>query len=299
MKKITHCRVCNGTEFKTGYKGKIRSGGVNSDFIDGFTILQCNKCDFTFIDQIPTDLSEFYESEKYRSQFDYQFDVKSMQKKYDHEQTFRIEKIGCENIRGKTLIDIGAGPGLFADAASSLAAEIIVVEPAKHYHNYYHDRGYQAFSYAEEVLAANIKADMVISNDTIEHVDNPSQFIKTTYELLKPDGIFYLSMPNNLDIVRLLFPKEYEPFFYQVAHLNYFCKKSVEILFRTHWKGTFEIGFMHKYPNLENLLNWAHLGIPGTLKTKNVFDSHFKSLYKNEIERLGIASHLFIKATKS
>lgn len=295
--KNERCRLCEGYEFSTVYEGQIRSGDVGSDFVPGYKVLKCNDCGFVVLDQIVENIQEFYETEEYRARFDTQTDIAYMQKKFDPDQNRRIHRIGIENMRNRTVADFGAGPGIFIDAIQSVAGRTIVVEPSSRYREYLSGRGHICFPYAEELLNSGEKVDVAVSFDTIEHIVDVRSFMKNMYDSLVPGGLLVLSMPNNDDIIRQLCKEAYEPFYYQISHVNYFDRHSTERLLKMTGFIDIEMEFLHKY-NIGNLLQWYKSGKPGNVDTGLVFDRAFKEHYAAEIERLGIASHIFVRARK-
>lgn len=292
------CRLCESRSHKIIYDGPIRSGGIGSGFVDGYKISQCQDCDLVSLTPLPDNLAEFYESEQYRQQFFEEIDVESMQKRYDVEQNARLSRIGIQTARGKVIADFGAGPGLFLDAIQGVAKKTIAVEPSRLYQKYFQARGHGFYSYAQELLDAGQKLDVAVCFDTIEHILDLKDFVGQIYEALKDDGIFYLSMPNYDDIVRLLCPHSFEPFFFQISHLNYFTGKSASLLLEKAGFEDVSTDYLHKY-NVNNLLQWVRDGKPGAFNTGSTFDDHFQNVYVEEIERLGNASHIFITARKS
>ncbi len=291
------CRLCDAKSQQVIYEGPIRSGGVGSGFVDGYKICKCQDCGLVSLAPLPDNLAEFYESEQYRQQFFEEIDVASMQQKYDVEQNIRVRRIGIQTVRGKVIADYGAGAGLFLDAIQSVAKKTIAIEPSRLYQKYFQARGHIFYSYAQELLDAGEKLDVAVSFDTIEHVLDLKDFVRQIYEALQDDGIFYLSMPNYDDIVRALYLQAFEPFFFQVSHLNYFTGKAAALLLEKVGFRSISVGYIHKY-NLNNLLQWMKNGKPGAFDTSGVLDDHFQTIYVEEIERLGIASHIFITAKK-
>jgi 2-polyprenyl-3-methyl-5-hydroxy-6-metoxy-1,4-benzoquinol methylase len=293
----TKCRVCGNENNSLVYNGPIRGGGIGSSTVDGHQIYQCSSCKLAFLYPIPEHLDDFYESEQYRSQFFDETDVASMQRKYDREQSARVSRIGVEVLRNKVVADFGAGPGLFLDAVQGVAKKTIAIEPTRLYQEYFKLRGHSYYSYAKELIDAAEKVDVAVSFDTIEHILDLREFTKQIYDILTEKGIFFLSMPNYMDMVRLICPESYEPFFYQVSHLNYFCEDPACLLLKNTGFRNISVGYLHKY-NINNILQWTKTGKPGALNTGSAFDVHFHNVYCAEIERLGIASHLFIVASK-
>ena len=292
-----YCRVCKSEASEIIYDGPIRGGGVGSKTVDGYTIHRCKHCEFVFLYPTPKNMSEFYETSKYRKKFFNDTDPTVNQFEQDHEQNARINRIGVENIRNKIVADYGSGPGLFLDTIVGVAKQTIAIEPAQIYNNHLTSSGHTYYSYGNELLKDGIKIDIAVCFDTIEHILNLQEFIKQIFEAIIDGGFFYLSMPNFMDINKLLLPESYEPFNYQIAHLNYFTHEVAKSILESVGFHSIMIGYLHKY-SIDNLLQWAKVGKPGILDTVSVFDNSFNNIFKSEIERLGVASHLFITAKK-
>jgi len=293
------CSICGESdELNVIYSGPIRSGGIGSDFIEGHRVIHCSKCDFVFLNRCPDNIEEFYETNIYRENFDYQIDIYSMREKFDPDQHGRINRIGIENIRNKVIADFGAGPGIFIDAIKSIAKSTIVIEPSQKYRDYLSNCGHLCFPYAEKLLESHSEIiDVAVSFDTIEHIPDVKKFAADIYHSLKPGGSLYLSMPNLDDVVRFICPTQYEPFYFQVAHVNYFNKNSSLRLLVDAGFSSVNIDYIHKY-KIDNIFQWIKSGAPGRFDSGNAFDRAFHAHFNAEIERLGIASHLFIVAKK-
>tara|TARA_B110000008_G_scaffold251494_1_gene265460 strand:+ start:1210 stop:2085 length:876 start_codon:yes stop_codon:yes gene_type:complete len=289
--------MCLSRKSKAIYSSSIRKGG-GKERVNDYSILRCEDCNFVYLSPIPKQSNDFYESHEYRKKWDYEYTPDSIHAKYDHEQNERIIRIGIENIRGKSVLDLGASAGVFLDAISSSAATTIAIEPALIYKEYLQSQGHTYYSYPEDACRANEKVDIVTSFDVIEHVEKPKEFLSYAYELLKPGGKLVLSMPNLNDIIKKVEKDKFEQFFYQTAHLNYFSKEAIPELFCDTVFSSIKIDFLHKY-SIENMIRWAKYGSPGNVEeVDGVFDRIFDAHYKSEIERLGIASHLFITAER-
>lgn len=280
------------------YSGPIRSGGVGSDFIDGYRVMGCDACGFVFLHPVPENLDRFYETNEYRERFDYDFSPSSIHRKYDHEQNERILRIGIQNLRGRVVLDLGASAGVFLDAVRGVARRTVAVEPSAMYRDYLLSRGHVCYAYPEQAVEAGEQADIVTSFDVIEHVPDPREFVRHACRLVKPGGTFVLSMPNLNDMLLRVHKAAFEPFFFQIAHLNYFGARVIPRLFADSGFLTPRIGFLHKY-GVENLIRWTRYGSPGAVpEVHEMFDEQFDRHYRIEIERSGISSHLFITASR-
>ena len=295
MKK---CRLCGSQIDKIIYDGPIRSAGVGSETVKGYEILECINCKLVQIYPVPDNLEEFYETEEYRSKFDLSFDPDSIHKKYDHEQNERINRIGVQNLRNKIVLDLGASAGVFLDAVQSLASETIAIEPANIYRDYLTSKKHRYYPYPEDAISNSIQADIVTCFDVIEHLSDPKLLVQNAFKLLKPGGIFILSMPNLNDFLRKIQKHDFEEFFFMKVHLNYFSETVIHELFKDLNFKALKIDYLHKY-GIENMLRWMKYGEPGPINEfEGIFDRFSNANFKQNIERQGISSHLFITIVK-
>lgn len=98
--------------------------------------------------------------------------------------------------RGARMLEIGCGYGLFLEAARSRGYEVAGVELSK-----------PAAAHAREKLDLDVhcgqledapldaKFDVITAWDTIEHVPNPLEFLRSARKLLSDDGVITFSTP--------------------------------------------------------------------------------------------------------
>lgn len=102
-----------------------------------------------------------------------------------------------------TVIDLGSGVGVFADtlAANGGCKEMICVDHSPHAIKTCVGKGYRSY----EVDLANVDghlthlygtADVVVSTEVLEHMDDPAGLVEFAKKLLKPDGLLFVSVPN-------------------------------------------------------------------------------------------------------
>jgi 2-polyprenyl-3-methyl-5-hydroxy-6-metoxy-1,4-benzoquinol methylase len=104
---------------------------------------------------------------------------------------------------GKKVIDLGAGSGAFPlrlhdsgyitlavdlDVSNWKVAEVDAIEMNLN------------SAFAESELLRNLHYDAITAIEVIEHVENPSAFLREAKKLLNPDGILFVSTPNVVDL---------------------------------------------------------------------------------------------------
>ena len=113
------------------------------------------------------------------------------------------KKIKCENL---TILDLGSGQGGTAKILSennkviSLDLNIVRLRLQEDFKdNIQRVNG--------DALIVPLKADsfdLIILQDVIEHVNDPQSLIISLYNLLKKNGILYLSTPNRLSVFNVI-----------------------------------------------------------------------------------------------
>jgi len=289
------CKICNDNRFNVVYEGDIRSAGVGSEFVGGYSVLECKSCKIKFLSPFPENIKEFYESDEYRQHYDYTIEEEELSKKYDIEQNDRVYKIGIENLRNKIVGDFGCGVGLFLDAVKGISKRTVAVEPMRSFSDILKGKGHTYFDYPENVQ--NESLDIAVTFDTLEHIDNPIKYLGSIYDSVRKGGYLYLSIPNANDILMNVFEEIFQKFFYCKAHLFYYDINVLTYVIEKVGFKVIEKNGLHKY-DFYNFVNWLKTGKPCDRKQLSYIDPFFESIFKRELVRLNMSSHLFIKAVK-
>lgn len=290
------CKICAGRKSEVIYDNPIRDGSFGKMTRERFKVIECRNCFSRFLDPFPADLKQFYEGEKYRNQYDGANDIQSFRRFHDQAQTGRIARIDLPNLRDKVIIDFGAGGGSFLDAVVGFAKETHAVEPARFYkkelakkHHYY--------ASGKDFLKRGKRADVAVSFETIEHVEDPVGFLEGIFASLRSGGVLYLSTVNYDSIYNDLIKDVFDPFNYRTAHLFYFCRKSLNFLFKKVGFADVKVDFYHEY-DMSNLILWLKQNKPTGLNAYKLFDEDFNGVFKGYLEKTGKASTLWVTATK-
>jgi SAM-dependent methyltransferase len=115
---------------------------------------------------------------------------------WEHVARYRFAK---DFVRGKRVLDIACGEGYGAAAlakagAASVTGVDIAAEICEHARHKY---GLDArLGDAQSIPLQDRSIDLVVSFETIEHVDDPAAFLGECARVLVPDGTLIVSTPN-------------------------------------------------------------------------------------------------------
>jgi ubiquinone/menaquinone biosynthesis C-methylase UbiE len=106
--------------------------------------------------------------------------------------------LACQYVAGKSVLDIASGEGYGTYALSQTAENVVgvdvdeesVVRAQRKYGLDYR------IGNAEQIPLANSSVDCVVSFETLEHLQDASNFVSEVRRILKPNGTFLLSTPN-------------------------------------------------------------------------------------------------------
>ncbi len=163
------------------------------------TTRMCLGCGLVYNDPIPSDaeLSDFY-TNRYRVEYKGAYHprgrqiVRNFRRVRDHFDTFGdvIRQAGF-------VLDVGAGSGefLFAVAAQ---ADAIGIEPNQSYADYCRSQLHLDVRTDElrPDLFAREQFDFIRLNHVLEHLNDPVGSLRMIAGFLKPNGVFYVEVPN-------------------------------------------------------------------------------------------------------
>lgn len=165
----------------------------------GFQYVSCPVCESLYVSPRPTAkmINRFYrdsDSSRYWAEV---FFPRTAEARRTHIFQPRAEMIGAIVDRFKTphprvLVDVGAGIGLFLEAAKTTARfdEVIGIEPGKDLARVCRGRGHSVIEKcAEDVLPSEIRASVATSFEVFEHLHDPGAFIRSMANIVVPDGL--------------------------------------------------------------------------------------------------------------
>ncbi|HCU06762.1 MAG TPA: bifunctional 3-demethylubiquinol 3-O-methyltransferase/2-polyprenyl-6-hydroxyphenol methylase [Holosporales bacterium] len=118
----------------------------------------------------------------------------------------RIKKLDTDSgqpYKELSILDVGCGPGLLSEPLARLGAHVTGIDASDHFLkaavNHAAEQklsiDYQLSS-IEDTLKKSKKYDVVCALEVIEHVDNVDRFLQSCMELLKSDGVLFISTLN-------------------------------------------------------------------------------------------------------
>jgi 2-polyprenyl-3-methyl-5-hydroxy-6-metoxy-1,4-benzoquinol methylase len=294
VSKKINCEICDSGQLSIIYSGLIRDGSFGSTVES--EVYKCDTCGISRLNESDSFEQKHYESSAYREEMGQGISVLDFFEHADPLQIHHLDVFWPFSFRNKVVADVGCAAGSFLDHIAGLASDVIAIEPTKMYHNSLIDRGYRVYSYANEV-ELNDCADIVVSFQVIEHVENPINFLKDIYGLLKKGGRLIIATPNHDDILMKLLPESFPSFFYRRAHRWYFDEKSLMYCIEKSGFSIVNVRQKHTF-GISNALAWLKNKKPlGDIKLAGIEESA-NVFWKDYLENSKQADTLFIMAEK-
>ncbi len=160
----------------------------------------CLGCGLVFNDPVPDDaeLADFY-TNRYRVEYKGAYHPRGRQiVRNFHRAREHVERFADVISPAKTILDIGAGSGEFLFAVTSGAESAIGIEPNKGYADYCRTR--LGLDVRTDSLRPDLfdeaRFDLIRLNHVLEHMNDPVRSLAMIARFLKPDGVFYVEVPN-------------------------------------------------------------------------------------------------------
>ena len=205
--------------------------GTTGSFIfnsKGYNVYRCNKCNFGQISDPPTHL----QIKKIYSDLHFKHQMYRDEEAAKIENLYRFELVKKHFTSG-SLLDVGCGSGDFLRIAS------------ERYKIFGIDVSSEAINLAkvrlpmfkknlrscmiEELVSCSKQYDVVCLWDVIEHIRNPLFTIQQTFDLVKKNGILFISTPDFGSIMAKVMKKNWA-FMIPPLHTCFFSKKAFDFL---------------------------------------------------------------------
>src|SRR5579871_3014732 len=220
------CNLCHGKEIEVVYKEM-----TYWEYEGVFTIVKCRNCDLVFLSPRPplSEIGKYYAQEEYFGR-----NISTLGKKYDdkkeRERMFGvIYKIIFSRKKRGSILDIGAGTGLFLSKFKDEGWKTDGIELLS-----------DAVSYAKKTYGITLRQGdffdysyknntyaVVTLNGALEHLYTPQETLKKIHALLSKDGMIVISVPNSDSMGREIFGRNWFPW-QPPRHLYHFSPKTIK-----------------------------------------------------------------------
>ncbi|MDD4777004.1 MAG: class I SAM-dependent methyltransferase [Fermentimonas sp.] len=232
---INKCPICGSSE-----TAKVFDAVDHFSTKEIFPICDCLSCGFRFTNKFPSEdeIGRYYDSPDYISHSDskkglinqlYHFFRKRMLKKKVNLVSKSVSE--SQSIR---LLDIGCGTGYFLNSAKEIGHKVSGIEKDNK------AREFAVFNFGLDVKSEeelweieNESFEVITLWHVLEHMQSLNEVVSKIYNILSPDGILILALPNHHSYDA----KKYKEFWaaYDVPrHLWHFTPYTVEKLLSKH-----------------------------------------------------------------
>lgn len=204
LKEFSQCYLCESSKIAKFYKTK--------------SISKCSNCKFIFYDKLPSELElnnvySSYSREAYITDASHNKLVQILSGITNSHSIKSVLDIACgECYHLDALKEINPSLQLYATEHETAKANVI-------------SKGYQFIS-GEFYPDTDLKFDLIIFTEAIEHINDPLEFLANAYDLLNPNGLIYMTTPCITSLERILMGEKWgmiDP----PEHLSYFSKRSM------------------------------------------------------------------------
>tara|TARA_B100000767_G_scaffold31147_2_gene26747 strand:- start:3344 stop:4240 length:897 start_codon:yes stop_codon:yes gene_type:complete len=239
-------------------------------------IYKCKKCTLKF-SEIAVEISSSNIENKYKDIIDHIYINEIPYKKKYFNKLFK--KISRYLDDKKTVLEIGSYYGVLGNIIKNDVKSYSGLELSLHGSNYAKEKyNLQIFNESvEEHVKKDIKYDIIIMSDVIEHFSDPFKIIKLINEMLNPDGLLIFTTYNIDSFYAKITGKNYH--WILPYHLFYFSNKTLKNICLENNIEIFKISNDTRIVSLYYLLNKLEMIFP---KFKFFF-SFFKKLRNIDI----------------
>lgn len=302
MIKETKCKVCGSTEISIKYEKY--PGYVEKTF---YNIYSCKNCDTNFIIDDKTDkyiYEKIYSSsldiEGYDKYFNQSAKIKSSENPLKYlalESSIYYAVYNFIKLQTKcSVLEVGCGYGYLTYALSKKGFDVTGIDISENVIKSAKENFGNLFSNEsmKELTSRNLRYDLIISTEVIEHVDEPNEFLGECVSLLKPNGKILLTTPNK-DFCKpdAIWFTDLPP-----IHRFWFGSKSLQILAENKNMNFKTVSFAGYYPKNDNRLV-RYLRFQNEVIQEHVVDCNFKPFpgrKKNEDKGLrGLIKYLLLR----
>ncbi len=208
-----------------------------------FRFVRCSVCGFVFVSPRPTveSLCAYYQRrsepvgfDQRQSVFSPGADLVAQQKWEARRFLLQAERLGLPNAP-RSLLDVGAGFGIFSQEAQVAGYEVTLVEPSlgsQRVASALTGQAVVADSF-EDLCSPGARYSVILMSQVLEHANDIGAWLQKAYHLLIPGGVLVVALPNFGSLFRRILKKK-DPFVAVPDHLNYFSPSNLSLALTRH-----------------------------------------------------------------
>lgn len=208
------CLVCNGDNIH------VLHGYERHDLV------KCADCGFVFMKKIPTnqELEDYYSVYAYETEKEIPEPTRiSLESLLDSFEKYR---------QNNRILDVGCGEGWILELAMKKGWQAYGTEFSSKAIEICEKKGIKMYSgvlQSEKIREKDF--DVIVSSETIEHINNPREELANIHQLLRKGGIFYITTPNFNSYLRRMMKDKYAIIKYP-EHLSYYTTTTLNKLLK-------------------------------------------------------------------
>ena len=265
-KRLIPCTLCGSFSFKTIF------------FCDGFSYVRCVSCSLVQINPQPLEA-------EVKRRYDINHGKDYLLYELNNEDTFlelellALGDVDFDGLKPGSILDIGCATGTLLAKLRDKGWESLGVEisiPQAEYGRQKRNLDIRNLP-LEENSFPDDHFDVVYASHLIEHLNNPSSFVREVYRILKPGGHFFVTTPNIAGFQARLFKNRWRSAIFD--HLYLFSKTTLTRLLG-------ENGF-----KIEKIATWGGLAA-------GISPAFIKSLFDKAAKYFGFGDVMIVRAVK-
>jgi len=225
------CPVCDSNNIKKISRVKKETGYFKKKI--NVTLNICKSCSFVF--QSPR-ISKYYLDKYYKKSNNASGKTFFLKNKNNYKYGLNHSRFDFlknnikKNKKKISILDIGSSSNNFLELFDKKKFNLNAVEPSRQNNN----KLIKLYNETFEKIKFKKKFDIIVSFHTLEHIYDVNFFIKKISEIIKPNGVFFVEVPNGLKMGFTTI-EDYYPF----EHMSYFNSENLKILLTKHNFGNF------------------------------------------------------------